>query len=83
MRELIKNEFVYLFHREFRKKAPFVGYFEGRTPKLLIISPEIAKQVMIKNFSNFHDNEFSNMVNEILFQAVFQILLSFIHSFAD
>lgn len=50
------------FFREFRGKAPFVGYFEMKTAKIMLIDPEAVKGVMVKNFKNFHDNEFSKMV---------------------
>lgn len=46
------------FHREYKGKAPFVGYFEVKTPRVLVIDPDIIKTVMIKSFKNFHDNGF-------------------------
>jgi hypothetical protein len=49
---------------EYKKKSPFVGVFQFRTPILLIFDPEIIKDVMIKHFSSFHDNEFSHMVDK-------------------
>jgi hypothetical protein len=39
-----------------------VGYFEAGKPKLLVTDPEMAKNILIKNFSSFHNNEFSRMV---------------------
>lgn len=55
--------------REFRGKAPFVGYFEIKSPGILVIEPEMVKNVLIKYFKNFHDNEFSQMVcHEKLYQ---------------
>lgn len=41
-----------------------MGFFEMKTPKLLLIDPETLKTVMVKNFKNFHDNEFSKMVKK-------------------
>ncbi|KAG5671159.1 hypothetical protein PVAND_001372 [Polypedilum vanderplanki] len=64
---LQKRNFIYDLddiYQEYRKKVPFVGYFEAGTPKLLAISPEIAKDVMVKYFSNFHDNEFSKLFDK-------------------
>lgn len=33
-----------------------------RSPQILLISPEAIKEVMVKSFKNFHDNEFSDLV---------------------
>lgn len=52
-----------IFHREFKGKAPFVGYFEVKTPRVLVIDPDIIKTVMIKSFKNFHDNGFDKVVS--------------------
>jgi hypothetical protein len=49
---------------DFKHKAPFVGYFNFTTPYLLIIDPGLAKQIMIKDFKNFRNNEFSSLVSE-------------------
>lgn len=48
--------------REFRGKAPFVGYFEVKSPSIMLIDPDVVKTVLVKNFKNFHDNAFSKMV---------------------
>lgn len=65
--EILKN-IVKLFSikfdcREFRGKAPFVGYFEVKSPIVLLIDPQAVKSVLVKNFKNFHDSIFSKMVN--------------------
>lgn len=52
----------YLLIREFKSKSRFVGYFEFKTPKFLILDPKLVQTVLVKNFKNFHDNEFSKMV---------------------
>lgn len=38
----------------------------GRTPSIMIIDPDLAKQVLITNFKNFHDNTL--LVRVSLFQ---------------
>lgn len=35
-----------------------------RTPQLLAIEPEFVKDVMIKSFKNFHDNDLVGMVDK-------------------
>lgn len=53
--------FFHLFS-EFKGKIPFVGIIQIRKPHLLVLEPELVKTVMIRNFKNFHDNEFGEMV---------------------
>ena len=36
-----------------------------RSPRLLILDPKLSKDVMIRNFKSFHDNEFSSMIDPI------------------
>lgn len=52
--------------REFKGKAPFVGLIQFREPRLLLLDNELTKDVMIKYFTNFHDNEFSKMTDKDL-----------------
>lgn len=35
-----------------------------RTPQILAIDPDFIKDVMIKNFKSFHDNDFSDVVDK-------------------
>lgn len=49
-------------YKKFKGKAAFVGTFGFKSPELLAIDPEIIKIVMVKNFKNFHDNQFAKMV---------------------
>lgn len=35
-----------------------------RTPQILAIEPEFVKDVMIKNFKNFHENDFVDMIDK-------------------
>lgn len=48
--------------REYRKKARFVGVMSGRTPQLLILDNSLVKDILIKDFKNFHDNEIASLV---------------------
>lgn len=66
MSELLKvvwDLLVTIYFSEFRHKSPYAGYFNFLTPYLLIIDPELAKQIMIKDFKNFRNNEFSSLVS--------------------
>ncbi|XP_062565064.1 probable cytochrome P450 28a5 [Armigeres subalbatus] len=51
-------------YREYKVKYNFVGVFSTRTPRILITSSELAKDVLMKNFKSFHDNEFSDMTSK-------------------
>ncbi|CRK97114.1 CLUMA_CG010454, isoform A [Clunio marinus] len=51
-------------YQQFRGKAPFIGYFEMRTPTFLLIDPEAIKSVMVQNFRNFRDNGFSKFIDK-------------------
>lgn len=50
--KLIINLFLIVL-RQFKGKTPVVGIYQGVLPQLMVLSPEIAKQVMITNFSHF------------------------------
>lgn len=54
-------EFIY---REYKAKFNFVGVFSNRAPRIFITSPLLAKDILTKNFKNFHDNEFSDITNK-------------------
>ncbi|CRL07674.1 CLUMA_CG020631, isoform B [Clunio marinus] len=49
---------------DYKNKAPFVGFFNFTTPYLLVIDPELTKQIMIKDFKHFRNNEFSTLSNK-------------------
>lgn len=51
-------------YREYKQKYNFVGVFNNRSPRIMITSSEVAKDVQSKNFKNFHDNEFGGMTNK-------------------
>lgn len=35
-----------------------------RMPRLMVLEPELVKDVLIRNFKNFHDNEFGGMIDK-------------------
>ncbi|CAG9858620.1 unnamed protein product [Phyllotreta striolata] len=43
-------------YREY-ENYPFVGIYKAITPVLIIRDPEMVKNVMVKDFKNFHDND--------------------------
>lgn len=53
-----------MFHSDFRNSGyPFVGYFAGRSPQILVTDPILTKEILIKNFTHFYNNEVSDMVS--------------------
>lgn len=51
--------------RQYKDEHPFIGIFSMRNPQILLLAPEIIKNVLIKNFKSFHDNEFGDMVSRV------------------
>uniref|UniRef100_A0A182XXB4 Uncharacterized protein n=1 Tax=Anopheles stephensi TaxID=30069 RepID=A0A182XXB4_ANOST len=49
---------------QFRSKANVAGVFNSRQPALMVLKPELIKDVLIKNFKNFQDNEFADSVSK-------------------
>lgn len=52
-------------YQQYKGKEGVIGAFELKSPKFMLIDPELIKCVMVKNFKNFHNNEFSKMVSVI------------------
>lgn len=44
---------------EFKDKAPFCGFFQMFTPYLLATDPQLIKQMFIKDFKKFRNNDFT------------------------
>lgn len=44
------------FYNEYKDKTPAVGIFMSVAPNLLILDPELAKTILVKEFSKFHDH---------------------------
>jgi len=40
------------------KGERFVGYYQGRSPALLVLDPDLIKRVLVKDFAHFHDRGF-------------------------
>ncbi|XP_055612267.1 probable cytochrome P450 28a5 [Uranotaenia lowii] len=51
-------------YRAYKSKVNFVGLFSQRSPRMLVISPQLARDVLSKQFKNFHDNEFADFTNK-------------------
>ncbi|EAT41342.1 AAEL006989-PA [Aedes aegypti] len=51
-------------YREYKPKYNFAGVFSNRSPRIMITSAELAKDILVKNFKNFHDNEFGELTNK-------------------
>ncbi|XP_065080201.1 probable cytochrome P450 28a5 [Ochlerotatus camptorhynchus] len=51
-------------YREYKTKFNFSGVFSIRSPRIMITSSTLAKDILLKNFKNFHDNEFGEVTNK-------------------
>ncbi|XP_053698353.1 probable cytochrome P450 28a5 [Sabethes cyaneus] len=51
-------------YRKYKGKYNFAGVFMNRSPRIFILSAELAKDILSKNFKNFHDNEFSETASK-------------------
>ncbi|CAG9805402.1 unnamed protein product [Chironomus riparius] len=50
-------------YKEFKAKTPFVGIIQMRDPRLIILEPELIKDVLIRKFHYFRNSEFSDMID--------------------
>lgn len=50
---------MHVFFSEFKDKAPFSGFFTMFTPYLLASDPQLIKQMFIKDFKKFKNNNFT------------------------
>ncbi|CAG9805403.1 unnamed protein product [Chironomus riparius] len=63
---LRKENMAYDFERLYNKykgKTPFVGIIQLRDPRLLILEPELIKDVLVGKFHYFKNNEFADMID--------------------
>jgi cytochrome P450 family 6 len=51
-------------YKAYKDKEPIVGFYNITTPYLLVIDPELLKQILIKDFKHFRNNEFSTLVSK-------------------
>ncbi|XP_065365374.1 uncharacterized protein LOC135958399 [Calliphora vicina] len=51
-------------YREYKNTDRFVGVYQSRSPQLLILDPELVHRIHVNDFKSFHDNEFSDFVDE-------------------
>lgn len=64
-----KRNFIYDLeevYNQFKNKAKFVGVFVTRNPQIMILDPEISKEILITNFKCFQDNESSHWVGYLI-----------------
>lgn len=54
-----------LLKRKYKENHRFIGVFERRTPKLLILDAELVGDIYVKHFKHFQINDSSNSVSEI------------------
>lgn len=45
-------------YREFKGKAPVVGFYSFFDPTILPIDPKLIKNILVRDFSSFHDRGF-------------------------
>ncbi|XP_050085975.1 probable cytochrome P450 28a5 [Anopheles aquasalis] len=51
-------------YNKFRTRGNFIGVFNGRQPTIMVLNPSMVKDVLIKDFKNFQDNEFADSINK-------------------
>ncbi|XP_037827149.1 uncharacterized protein LOC119615139 [Lucilia sericata] len=51
-------------YREYKNSDRFVGVYQSRSPQLLILDPELVHKIHVNDFKSFHDNEFSDFIDE-------------------
>lgn len=42
--------------REFKGKTPFVGIIQTRSPRLMVLEPELIKDILIRKFNAFRNS---------------------------
>ncbi|XP_059618983.1 probable cytochrome P450 28a5 [Phlebotomus argentipes] len=51
-------------YREFKDRHGIIGFFSMRSPSLMILQPDVAKDVLVKNFKHFSTNQFTDMMDK-------------------
>lgn len=49
------------FYEMFKDKEQIIGFYNITTPYYLLLDPEVVKQVLVKDFKHFRNNEFSTL----------------------
>lgn len=55
LKKALKDLYRLFILREYKGKTPVVGIYQGVKASLLVIDPEVAKKIMITDFSHFTD----------------------------
>ncbi|XP_061396403.1 probable cytochrome P450 317a1 [Musca vetustissima] len=50
-----QNEYFKKLYKKFKGSGPFVGFYHLFEPRVMVLSPELMQQILVKNFSNFND----------------------------
>nr|AVL92843.1 CYP450 [Locusta migratoria] len=59
-------------YRRFRGKR-YVGFYRGLEPRLLLIDPDVIRQILVKDFDNFTDREPSIIDDPIMLDQLFNM----------
>uniref|UniRef100_A0A240SY25 Cytochrome n=1 Tax=Lutzomyia longipalpis TaxID=7200 RepID=A0A240SY25_LUTLO len=51
-------------YREYKAQYAFVGIINLRQPNILILHPDLVKEVLIRNFNSFANNSFANFTDK-------------------
>jgi hypothetical protein len=54
----LKEHLADFFQRIYKenKGKSFVGFFQGKTPALVILDPQLVKNILVKDFAHFTDH---------------------------
>ncbi|XP_013102251.2 probable cytochrome P450 317a1 [Stomoxys calcitrans] len=48
-------EYFKKLYKKFKGSGPFCGFYYLFEPRVMVLSPELVQQILVKNFSNFND----------------------------
>ncbi|KAH8236984.1 hypothetical protein KR038_001975 [Drosophila bunnanda] len=71
----VLHDIMYDYYNKYRKSgSPFVGFYFLQKPAAFIVDPKLAKNILIKDFSNFADRgQFHNERDDPLTQHLFNL----------
>jgi cytochrome P450 family 6 len=67
------SEWAQKVYKEYEGE-PFVGFYQGRLPALMVMDPQLIKNIFVKDFSNFMDHSF-----HVIFNLKKQSFFKFLH----